>query len=149
MIKALRFLAICLLLFSFNSCNKSERIKSMFLGDMELSQFRNIDFEELQKTIDASSDINDPMDILNMYPHETLESSPETMTMTQLYKSKFGNNILFYKREDLEDESYKGITIWMEYDTSITGNIEIIELKESYLCQETHGGQEWSAEPCH
>ncbi|BAO54872.1 hypothetical protein NMS_0863 [Nonlabens marinus S1-08] len=115
---------------------------------MELSQFRNIDFEQLQKTIDASSGINDPMDILKMYPHEVLESSPETMTITQLYKSKFGNNILFYKRENLKDESYKGITIWMEYDTSINGNIEIIELKESYLCQDGHGGQEWSAEPC-
>ena len=148
MIKILRLLATLLLILSLSSCVNSERIKSTFLGDMELSQFRDIDFEQLQKTIDSSNGINDPMDVLEMNPHRILESSSETTAITQSYKSKFGNSYLFYKRENLNDDSYNGITIWMEYDTSITGNIEIIELKESFQCKDGRGHQEWSAKPC-
>ncbi|WP_157686774.1 hypothetical protein [Nonlabens sp. Hel1_33_55] len=123
-------------------------MKSIYLDGMELSQFRNIDFEQLQKSIDASDGVDKPMDVLEMYPHIVLESGPETMTTTKSYKSQFADSFLLYTREDLKDDSYKGIAIWMKYTTSFTGDFEIIELKESYLCYGDDERQEWSSEPC-
>ena len=64
MVHKSRILVIVLLVISFSSCNNSEQVKSIYLDGMELSQFRNIDFEQLQKSIDASDGVDKPMDVL-------------------------------------------------------------------------------------
>jgi len=143
-----KIVAFSFLIILLNSCIDAEQSKSIVLGDMEISQFKDIDFADLQKTIDNRADVSNGMDALRVYyPNDQSVNSGNNFT-TKSVSNKFGSNYLSFKQENLKDDSLQAIAFYMEYDKSVTGKIEILDFKESYLCQEGRGHQEWSPELC-
>jgi hypothetical protein len=115
---------------------------------MELSQFRSVDYKKLQKSINNRSDIKNGMEALRVYYPNDQGANAGNKFTTKSVKNKFGNNFLLFKQENLNDDSLQAIAFWMEYETSLTGKINVVGLKESYKCQDGRGHQEWSGELC-
>lgn len=136
------------LIVLLTSCINEERSKSIILGDMEMSQFQDINFDALQQSIDDNSDIKNGMDALRIYYPNDQSANSGNLFTTKSVSNKFGSNYLFFKQEKLKDDSLQAIAFYMEYNKSMTGKIEILDFKESFLCQEGRGHQEWSGELC-
>jgi hypothetical protein len=144
----LSLLFIFILLITTTSCLNPEDVNSVLLDDMEMNQFKDVDFSELQKSIDNRSDIKNGMEALRVYYPNDQGANAGNKFTTKSVKNKFGNNFLLFKQENLNDDSLQAIAFWMEYETSLTGKINVVGLKESYKCQDGRGHQEWSGELC-
>jgi|GEM_PF-5877977 len=136
------------LLFSTTSCINFEQGKSIIPDDMEMSQFKDIDFEDLQKKIDSRDDIETATDALRLYYPNNQSANAGNKFTLKSKKNMLGNSYLFFKQESLKDDSLQAIAFLMEYEKSIDGKITIVDLKESFNCREGRGHQEWSGELC-
>lgn len=142
------FFIVFLLAVTTTSCLSSDYSESEVLEDMSLSQFKDVDYKELQQTINSRSGIKTGMDALRLYYPNNQDANSSTRFTFKTFDNNFGNNYLLFKQEDLNDDSLSAIAIFMEYETSLTGKIQVLDLKESYQCQQGRGHQEWSGELC-
>lgn len=126
----------------------THKAESKLLDGMQLDQFKDIDFEDLQQTINSRSDVENGMDALSIYyPMSPNKNSGNKFTIKSLNKT-LGNTYLIFKQENLNDDSLQAIAFWMEYEKSLFGKIKIIDFKQSFQCQEGRGHEEWGAELC-
>ncbi|WP_194851628.1 hypothetical protein [Nonlabens antarcticus] len=148
MYKLFQLLLILTLIFQTYSCINADQSAAILLDGMELNQFRDIDYKNLQKTIDAREDVKTGIDALRAYYPINSESNSENAFKTKAITNELGSNYFFFQQDNLKDDSLDAIAIWIEYDLSSNGRITILGLKESYQCKEGRGHQEWSDELC-